>query len=76
LFVRSVVEIEGYAETIRVRQEIVDFVTALGHNITLPRRAPLTRKWSQDDRRPITGACHRYWIRWRENAERKLRERG
>ena len=75
LFVRSVVEIEGYAETIRVRQEIVDFVTALGPNISLPR-TPLTRKWSEDDRKLIVGACHRYWIRWRENAERKLSERG
>jgi hypothetical protein len=75
LFVRSVVEIQGYAETIRVRQEIVDFVTALGRNITLPR-TPLTRKWSQDDRKLIVSACNQYWIKWRENAERKLRERG
>jgi hypothetical protein len=75
LFVRSVVEIQGYAETIRVRQEIVDFVRKHGYNISLPRRTPLKRKWSQEDRKLIVSTCNRYWVRWRENAERKLREK-
>ena len=75
LFARSVVEISGYAETIRVRQEIVDFVREHGHNISLPKRTLLKRKWSQEDRKLIVGTCNRYWIKWRENTERKLRER-
>jgi hypothetical protein len=75
LFVRSVVEISGYAETIKVRQEIVDFVREHGHDIGLPKRTPLKRKWSQEDRKLIVSTCNQHWIRWRENAERKLRER-
>jgi hypothetical protein len=62
LFARSVVEIAGHTNTVKVRQETFDFVSALGYDITLPRKSPLKRKWSQGDRDTIYKACYLYWI--------------